>query len=80
MERRESIAIASARERERVVDGDEIGEWEEDENNFTSEQTCHVPSHIDEHFECKGVGGAASSWDHRAHGTHKKARSRPFLY
>ena len=61
MERRESIAIASARER--VVDGDEIGdgmgwewEWEEDENNFTSEQTCHVPSHIDEHIESKGVG------------------------
>ena len=59
MERRESIAIASARER--VVDGDEIGvgmgwEWEEDENNFTSEQTCHVPSHIDDHIESKGVG------------------------
>ena len=59
MERRESIAIASARER--VVDGDEIGdgmgwEWEEDENNFTSEQTCHVPSHIDKHIESNGVG------------------------
>ena len=66
MERRESIAIASARER--VVDGDEIGdgmgwewEWEEDENNFTSEQTCHVPSHIDEHIESNGVG----RWRHQ---------------